>query len=59
LCYSPFKQSRAAHARGPIRAAGPTKTDDGGAMSKLRALTRGSGRKNFLPVEKAFKIDAK
>jgi thiol:disulfide interchange protein DsbD len=60
LCYSPFKQSaRLILAAAGTSDAGSTKTDDGGALSKLRALTRGSDNDDFLPVDKAFKIQAK
>ena len=59
LCYSPFKQSAQLVLAVADTAAGASKTDSGGAMSKLRALTRGSGEEDFLPVEKAFKIDAR
>ena len=59
LCYSPFKQSARLVLAVADTAAGASKTDSGGAMSKLRALTRSSGEEEFLPVEKAFKIDAK
>jgi len=60
LCYSPFKQSaRLILAAAGTSDAGSTKTDDGGALSKLRALTRSSDKDDFLPVDKAFKIQAK
>ena len=59
LCYSPFKQSARLMLAVADTAAGASKADSGGAMSKLRALTRGGGEEEFLPVEKAFKIDAK
>jgi len=59
LCYSPYKQSaRLVLAATETNATATTKTDDGGALSKLRALTRGGDKEDFLPVEKAFKIEA-
>jgi thioredoxin:protein disulfide reductase len=59
LCYSPYKQSaRLVLAAAGANATATTTTDDGGALSKLRALARGGDKEDFLPVEKAFKIEA-
>src|SRR5690349_20972834 len=59
LCYSPFKQSARLLLAAAEPAAGASKADSGGAMSKLRALTQGAQQEDFLPVEKAFGVEAR
>jgi thiol:disulfide interchange protein DsbD len=60
LCYSPFKQSAHLVLAAADTSSGPaTAIDTGGALSKLRALTGPQAQDEFLPVEKAFVIEAR
>jgi thiol:disulfide interchange protein DsbD len=59
LCYSPFKQSARLVLAAADTAAGASRAGSGEVMSKLRAMTQGGGQEEFLPAEKAFRIDAK
>jgi thiol:disulfide interchange protein DsbD len=60
VCYTPIKQTAQLVLAAASIEPAASSSDAGGALSKLRTLTGGSsGEQDFLPMEKAFKVDVK
>jgi thiol:disulfide interchange protein DsbD len=60
VCYTPVKQTAQLVLAAADTAQSASASDAGGALSKLRTLTGGgSGEEDFLPLDKAFKVDVK
>lgn len=57
VCYTPLKQSAQLTLAAANSTPAASTVDSGGMMAKLRALTNSGGDEQFLPVERAFKVN--